>query len=664
MCLACSTLAACRRRATCRATHHLLPCPCSTTAFLRPYAGPQGRRQALLSFVSEGGATCFALPPVPLDAPPPEAEGADGGGSDDSDPAPAAGEEAQLIIPRRLQHRQGLGRRLSLQPVPASPQVGWAGNETVHVGVGWRAHEREGYSFPALPCTPAQHPAPVSTPPLQDCELLAQEVREAFLNARLADHAGEPWARLDMAGCELVPGSAHAEVLQEVGPCAGRKGPGRKGRPLSTPPAAVHCPSAFALTHPSCPSHSVPVQLSAKLQEQQGAELVGQLLGQLDAEWQHLKKVRQKYVGVTAAAAAAAPSPPEHASAASPPLEAPVAPGSGTADEGGRPRGILKHRSSFNGSGDEAAAPAAAAAAAELAAEAAAEQAAPAVAPPAIDLTAAAAAAAAAADAAAMAAVGFEAILAAHIVQEGAAAPSAEDAAPTAAPATPAPEAAAGEAGTSAAAYGQAEGSPEHMDVDADSAAANTSLAAGPAAAQLAAEPSPGAPAACQAAPAACGEDAAPAADATVDAAAAAPVNGNQDAAAGEAEPLSPRPVELTPGPSLSRGQKMLAHLGTPVAAGKLQQLLATGSAEQGRRARAFFPAPGSLKVQTAPSSGGGAPRHAGSRMSRGERLLAALKGGSGAAASPAGASPAAAQPASEAADEGPTLAPAAAVLL
>lgn len=58
---------------------------------------------------------------------------------------------------------------------------------------------------------------PLKLPLLQGHELLAQEVREAFLNAKLADHAGEPWARLDVAGCELRPSSAHAEALAEVG---------------------------------------------------------------------------------------------------------------------------------------------------------------------------------------------------------------------------------------------------------------------------------------------------------------------------------------------------------------------------------------------------------------------------------------------------------------
>lgn len=36
------------------------------------------------------------------------------------------------------------------------------------------------------------------------------------MNAKLADHAGELWARLDMAGCELLPGSSHAETLAQV----------------------------------------------------------------------------------------------------------------------------------------------------------------------------------------------------------------------------------------------------------------------------------------------------------------------------------------------------------------------------------------------------------------------------------------------------------------
>lgn len=125
--------------------------------------------------------------------------------------------------------------------------------------------------------------------------------------------------------------------------------------------------------------------------------------------------------------------------------------------------------------------------------------------------------------------------------------------------------------------------------------------------------------------------------------------------------PLEPRPVELTPGPSLSRGAKLLQRVGTPVAAGKLQQLLAGSACDQGRKQGALFPSPGAL--QPAGGSGGPGPRHGVRRMSRGERLLAALKHGGGGGGPHS--SPAACPPADEAATEdGPTLAPAAAVLL
>jgi hypothetical protein len=66
----------------------------------------------------------------------------------------------------------------------------------------------------------------------------------------------------------------------------------------------------------------------------------------------------------------------------------------------------------------------------------------------------------------------------------------------------------------------------------------------------------------------------------------------------------------------------MLQRLGTLMGATQLQQLLAAASGEQGRRAG------------TSPC---GAPRllaiQRGARMSRGERLLAALRGGSSASA-------------------------------
>lgn len=54
--------------------------------------------------------------------------------------------------------------------------------------------------------------------PLQQRSL--HELREAFMNARLADSwdRGEGWARLDLAGVELQAGSAvqHQQKLQKV----------------------------------------------------------------------------------------------------------------------------------------------------------------------------------------------------------------------------------------------------------------------------------------------------------------------------------------------------------------------------------------------------------------------------------------------------------------
>lgn len=77
-----------------------------------------------MSFVSEGGANCFALPPVP----PADGEGSEGPAGPAPDMATASpsgdgGEDSGLVIPRRLQHRQGLGRRLSMQPDPPLLQV-------------------------------------------------------------------------------------------------------------------------------------------------------------------------------------------------------------------------------------------------------------------------------------------------------------------------------------------------------------------------------------------------------------------------------------------------------------------------------------------------------------------------------------------------------------
>ncbi len=78
-----------------------------------------------MSFVSEGGANCFALPPVP----PADDEGGEGLQGSASEPVASPGGPASgggdggLVIPRRLQHRQGLGRRLSLQPDQPTLQV-------------------------------------------------------------------------------------------------------------------------------------------------------------------------------------------------------------------------------------------------------------------------------------------------------------------------------------------------------------------------------------------------------------------------------------------------------------------------------------------------------------------------------------------------------------
>lgn len=297
-----------------------------------------------------------------------------------------------------------------------------------------------------------------------------------------------------------------------------------------------------------------------------------------------------------------------------------AAPGAGGSDEAARPRGILKHKSSLGSDGRVAAAAAAAAAVREVEAQ---EQ---------------AAQPAAAANAAPLAGAGFEAILAADIVCEAAPAVRAPAA-------VPAPKSQGAE-GTRQQAQ---QPGPNAMDIDG---AAQPALQA-----PRAPQPAASAPAAGPAPPAA----EAPALEASApppaaaDGAAAADVPGEE--AGPEPEPLSPRPVELTPGPSLSRGQKMLARLGTPVAAGKLQLL---AGMHMGRKAAGASPL-----FAGRPGSGGAAPpqRQAGGRMSRGERLLAVAKGGSTAAL--AAASPAQAAPASEgAAEEGPTLARAAAVLL
>lgn len=164
----------------------------------------------------------------------------------------------------------------------------------------------------------------------------------------------------------------------------------------------------------------------------------------------------------------------------------------------------------------------------------------------------------------------------------------------------------------------------------------------------------------------------------------AASSGGGGEPAVPEQEPpelsLEPRPVELTPGPQLSRGAKLLQRC-TPAAASKVQQLLQAAGVRS-RRARAP-PALPSAKLLL--SEGGNGPAAGGPLQrgqSRGERLLAALRGasGGGAAVSPpgpragcvagvaeqraSGAAEASPQRPEQLPEEGPTVAPAAAVLL
>lgn len=361
-------------------------------------------------------------------------------------------------------------------------------------------------------------------------------------------------------------------------------------------------------------------------------------------------------------------------------------PAAAAVEEDGRPRSILKHKSSFNGEGQAAGTAEAAAAVAELAQEQeaaahATSEAAQQAQQAAATLVAAAATVAAAPGPAAAAsspetgdagetAIGFEAILAAAIVQEELLGQPDELApGPPATLACPAPPALA-----VAAAAEDEEGpqgaSPMELDAPADAPRALAVAQPEAEAASTSQQLAPCEPAAAEPAPAA---EAEPAPYASPALAAEA-----TEALEAQAEPLSPRPVELTPGPSLSRGQKMLARLGTPVPAGKLQQLLAgaPGSAEQGgRQASALFASPrGAATLQLQPPAVGWVPRRPGGHMSRGERLLATLKsagsvGGSGSLRMPAGAGPASAAAGlrdgeAAAEDEGPTVHPAAAVLL
>jgi len=90
-------------------------------------------------------------------------------------------------------------------------------------------------------------------PPLPASESIPQLLREAFLNARLAEHwcRGEAWARLDLSGVELVRDGDREAHLGAV---------------------------------------------IATLTGQRGDTAVQTALDQLHIEWEHLKSFRQKYV--------------------------------------------------------------------------------------------------------------------------------------------------------------------------------------------------------------------------------------------------------------------------------------------------------------------------------------------------------------------------------
>lgn len=134
-------------------------CRVASAVFRRPYSGPQGRRQALLSFVSENGATCFAVPPgVPV-----------GGDSDAGNASAGRAPEQQgggLVIPRRLQHKEGQWRRRNQQPGFPSPQVGgWVCGWVVGA-LGWQ--EQVQYSEHSM------HPASK-----QSCRMLLPNLQPA-----------------------------------------------------------------------------------------------------------------------------------------------------------------------------------------------------------------------------------------------------------------------------------------------------------------------------------------------------------------------------------------------------------------------------------------------------------------------------------------------------
>ncbi len=452
------------------------------------------------------------------------------------------------------------------------------------------------------------------------------------------------------------------------------------------------------------------VQLSGKLEEAQGPGAVQQLLEKLDAEWLHLKRLRQYATqGSAAAAAAAAGNEGED----------------GAAGSTGRPRGILKHRSSLGGgssrlgTGTDAVAAAAGNTACAGAPAGGQSPGQPQAAGRAPDQPAASEAAGGPAS--------FEAVLAATIVHELPAAASGPVAPAAAALATEEPLRQVGAGTTEEAAAAVGAGANEeavpavgaHTTEDAPAAAAADSPLGGNAAqldsdaAVVPAPSMPGQPAAAEPCavvalaaatdPAAGGmpEQAHLAAAATGKAdpvpeqASDAPSGMPQPPAAAleaaglpagpdQGQPevliLEPRPVELTPGPELSRGAKMLQRCTPAAAAGKVQQLL-QAAGERGRRARASH-ALGHVKLLPDLGASLAASGQVRRGQSRGERLLASLRGTSG---SSVAASSLAARAAGGAGlaepigggvpegspqrllqlpEEGPTVAPAAAVLL
>jgi hypothetical protein len=112
----------------------------------------------------------------------------------------------------------------------------------------------------------------------QDQELLQQAVREAYIHTKLAEHVGEPWARLDLAGCELCLDHDYEAQLEQ---------------------ASISRIGLNLLALPSLPL--LALQSRTDMERQMGSDAVRRLLTQLGSEWLHLKLLRQKYVQLGAA---------------------------------------------------------------------------------------------------------------------------------------------------------------------------------------------------------------------------------------------------------------------------------------------------------------------------------------------------------------------------